>query len=133
MDVDFAFLADYAMESGGKLNALGLGIDTLYAASLPATHPVMTLAARIRYSSAEAGDKELSVRMVDADGKNVIPPIDRGLSLGAPEGLTGTAQIVIQLLGVRFEAFGQYAVQLAIGGQSIANINLSVIERTAEP
>ena len=129
MDVDFAFLADYAMESGGKLNALGVGVGALYAASLPATHPVMTLVARIRYSSAEAGDKQLSLRMVDADGKNIFPPIDRSLSLGTPEGLTGTAQIVIQLLGVRFEAFGQYAVQVAVGGQSIANISLSVIER----
>ncbi len=131
MDVDFAFLADYAAESGGKLNALGVGIDRLLAETLPATHPVMTLAARIRYSSAEAGDKQLSVRIVDADGGNVIPPIDRSLSLGVPEGLTGTAQIVIQLHGVRFEAFGQYAIQLAVGGQSIANLDLSVVERTA--
>ena len=131
MDLDFAFLADYASESGGKLNALGVGIDSLHAVTLPATHPVMTLAARIRYSSAEAGDKQLSVRIVDADGANVIPPIDRSLSLGIPEGLTGTAQIVIQLHGVRFEAFGRYAVQLAVGGQSIADLDLSVVERTA--
>ena len=31
MEVDFAFISDYAEESGGKLHALGIGIDTIHA------------------------------------------------------------------------------------------------------
>ena len=56
MDVDYAFLCDSAQESGGKVHALGIGIDGIFAPVLPATHSVV-LVAQFRYWAAEAGSR----------------------------------------------------------------------------
>ena len=38
MQVDFAFICDYA-EATNKINALGIGFDTIMAARVPTRHP----------------------------------------------------------------------------------------------
>ena len=45
MRVDFAFLCDHA-EVSGKINALGIGFDTIYARKVPARHPYFFLVAQ---------------------------------------------------------------------------------------
>ena len=79
MDVDFAFICDYA-DSGRKVNALGIGFDATYASRVLATHPRFDLAAQVRYHVTEAGPKDFAVRLIDADGEDIIPPIQDTLS-----------------------------------------------------
>ena len=38
MEVNFAFLCDYADQSGAKMTAIGIGFDTIYATRVPAVH-----------------------------------------------------------------------------------------------
>ena len=54
MRVDFAFLCDHA-EVSGKINALGIGFDTIYARKVPVRHPYFFLVAQFRASIAEIG------------------------------------------------------------------------------
>ena len=42
MNLDFAFICDYA-EVSGKINALGIGFDTIYSPKVPAKHPLFFL------------------------------------------------------------------------------------------
>ena len=81
MDLEFAFLSDFAEESGGKLHALGIGVDTIHAAEVPARHPQLTMVAQIRYSVAEAGTHRLEVSGYDADGKEIIDRIEGDMPL----------------------------------------------------
>ena len=41
--LEFAFLSDFAEESGGKLHALGIGVDAVHAPAVPARHPQLTM------------------------------------------------------------------------------------------
>lgn len=134
MNVEFAFLCDSAQEGGGKIHALGIGVDTILAMGLPATHPMLTVVAQLRYSVAEAGTKALAIRAVDADGGNIVTPIDRQLEFPVPPaGPTNSARLIIALNSVRFERYGDYAVHIAIGGTEIASLPLNVVAPPPAP
>lgn len=127
MQVDFAFLCDAAQDSGGKLHALGVGIDRILAPQLPTVHPMLMVVVQVRYSVAEAGTKPLAIRVVDADGDDLIPPIDQEIQFPDPKGSpTGTARLVLQLGGLRFERYGDYAIHIAVSGTDIASLPLAV-------
>lgn len=127
MEVDFSFLCDYA-DNPGKLYALGIGIDTIYTAAVPTVHPVMYAVARLRFSGVEAGDKPIGVRLLDADGNNLVPPIDANVTVESPpQGHTErTLTIALALHGVRFERYGLYAVVWMLQGNEIKRIPFRV-------
>lgn len=127
VDLDFAFLCDSAQESGGKIHALGIGFDTILAPNVPATHPLLTVVAQLRYSITEAGAKSLAIRAVDADGQNIVEPIDRTIEFPTPPRRpTNTARLIIALTAVRFASYGDYSVHIAINGSEIARLPLTV-------
>jgi len=127
MNLDFAFLCDSAQESGGKVHALGIGIDTINAAAVPVTHPLLTVVVQLRYSVAEAGDKSLAVRLIDADGRDVVNAVSGTISFPTPEGArTNTARLIVAFGGVNFAAYGDYAVHVAINGTEVADLPVAV-------
>ena len=67
MDQVFAFICDFADASGGKINALGIGFDTIYAKEVPTTHPHFYLVLKLRADAAEAGDKDIRINLIVID------------------------------------------------------------------
>jgi hypothetical protein len=129
VNVEFAFLCDSAQESGGKIHALGIGFDSILAQSVPAIHPMLTVVAQLRYSIAEAGMKALAIRAVDADGQNIVNPIDRQIAFPEPPRRpTNTARLIIALTSVRFASYGDYSVHVAINGSEVARLPLTVVQ-----
>lgn len=127
LEVDFAFLCDYA-DNIGKLAAFGIGIDTIYAAKVPAVHPLLYAVAALRFSSVEMGQKQLGVRVIDADGVNVIPPIDAPMNVEAPRlGYTYRVQrIALALHGIGFPRYGDYSVRWLVDGNEVKSVPLRV-------
>lgn len=128
MEVTFTFLCDYADNSGGKLTAVGIGIDTVYAASVPVTHRSFYAVIALRFTSVEVGTKQIALRLVDADGHDIVPGIDQALNV--PDPMPGytyrTQRIVIGLGNVRFEKFGDYAVVFLVNGQEASRTPLKL-------
>ena len=89
MNVEYAFLCDYA-DPGAKLTAVGIGIDSIYAPSVPAQHPQLFAVLCLRFSLNETRrTKSFEMFLQDADGQNVIPPISATVDVPAPaEGMT---------------------------------------------
>ena len=129
MQPEFAFLCDYAEEAGGKIHAVGIGWDTIYAAQVPATHSVLAFVARLRGTTAERGSKEVSIRLLDADGSDVIPPLERAFSFEPKANtLVGYMNLVIQLGGIQLKKYGSYAVHLVVQGNEMAAVSFQVSE-----
>ena len=128
MEVTFTFLCDYADNSGGKLTAVGIGIDTVYAASVPVTHRSFYAVIALRFTSVEVGTKQIALRLVDADGHDIVPGIDQALNV--PDPMPGytyrTQRIVVGLGNVRFEKFGDYAVVFLVNGQEASRTPLKL-------
>jgi hypothetical protein len=134
MNTDFAFICDFA-EAGAKLNALGIGFDTIYAAQLPARHPHFSLVMQLRSSAAEAGQKKIQVNLMDDDGKDVIPPVQGQFNLPRAEGRTyATGRFVMEFNGVEFKSYGTYTITVAVEGMEVAALPFRVSPRpNAQP
>ncbi|MHB0914027.1 MAG: DUF6941 family protein [Armatimonadota bacterium] len=128
MRVDFCFICDYAIFDGVKLSALGIGFDTIYANQVPFVHPTFHLVAQIRASLAEVGEKEVSVHLVDADGTDIIPPLNAPMNILQPPAgaIDAKAIFVVGFGGVKFPKYGDYTLFLAVQGQELSRIPLRV-------
>ncbi len=127
MDLNFAFLCDFAEESGGKVHALGVGVDQIQAPVVPAIHPHLSVVVAFSYESADVGAQSLVMRVIDADGHSIVPPVDGQLTLNDPGAPTGQARVIFQLAGVQFQRYGDYAVEVAVAGVTVASLPLRVV------
>jgi hypothetical protein len=135
MEVNFAFLCDYADQSGPKMTAIGIGFDTIYAKQVPAVHPLFFAVISLRFSSTEVGQKRVGMRLIDEDGGNVIPPMDTTMNILAPPPgfLYRTQRIALALQGVKFEKYGDYTVSWLVEGQEVKTASLKVTEPPQRP
>jgi hypothetical protein len=123
---DFAFVCDYA-EVTGKINALGIGFDTIHASKIPCKHPHFFLVIQLRANVTEAGEKKLEVRLIDEDGKDIIPTL-RGKFI-VPKPVAGTesiGRIAIGFKDVEFPRYGSYSLHAVIEGLEMVRVPLRV-------
>lgn len=126
MRVDFAFVCDYADAGGPKINALGIGFDTIFAQQVPWTQPQFFFVAQLSASVAEVGQKELAIKLIDADGASVAE-IHGSFPIAQPTaGVEAKARIAVQFAGVVFQRYGSYALHLVIGGNELHVVPLNV-------
>lgn len=126
MECEFAFLCDF-VEQDRKIHALGIGWETIQAHSLPHRQAFMGIVARFRGSIAEAGQKHFSVRLIDADGRDVIAPIQKQVNF-EPPGAEGFVNLAVQLSNVQFKEYGSYAAYVVLGGEQKAHLPFKVQE-----
>jgi len=128
MQRQFAFVCDYA-EQDNKLHAIGIGWETVYAANLPCIHPIMCFVAGLRGTLAEAGTKTISLRLIDADGEDVIPPMQHQMAFDIkPPLLEGNIHIVMNLVNIQFKKYGPYAIHLLVQGNEMGSVSFNVSE-----
>ncbi|MBI4369019.1 MAG: hypothetical protein HY547_02195 [Elusimicrobia bacterium] len=135
MELDFAFLADAAEVTGGKLYVLGGAFDTIWIKEPPVTVPHMTLAMRFLFSPAEAGRQHsLEIIILDEDGKKLVN-LQSNLNVERSQGLTmGIKQpvpIALNFFNIRFEKSGVYSVEILFNGSSLKSIPLRLMRQTA--
>ena len=131
MKVDYAFICDYAEAAGGsgKVSALGIGFDTIYAPQLPAIHRHFSLVVQIRATLVETGQKNVQLDMIDEDGKNVIPTLRAPIILPKVEGrLETVGRLVMEFGLVKFERYGSYSLRIIIDGEEKAAVPFQVSE-----
>jgi hypothetical protein len=135
MEVNFAFLCDYADQSGGKMTAVGIGFDMIFAAKVPAIHPLFFSVISLKFHSTEAGQKRIGMRLIDEDGRNVIPPIDATITVAAPPPgfLYRTHRLALAMQGLKFEKYGDYVVSWLVEGQEVKSVDLKVAEPPQPP
>ena len=135
MEVNFAFLCDYADQSGVKMSAIGIGFDTIYSTTIPITHPLFFSVISIRFSSTEVGPKQVGMRLIDDDGNNIVPPLDTTINVGSPPPgfLYRNQQIALAMQRVGFPRYGDYAISWLVGGQEVKTLPLKIVPPPAPP
>ncbi len=133
MQVDFAFICDYA-EATNKVNALGIGFDTIMAVRVPVRHPSFFLVIQLRANVVEAGEKNFEVHLIDDDGKQIIPPVKGKLNIPRPPaGTESTGRIAMRFDGVEFPRYGTYSIHVLVEGHEMSRIPLRVTQPPALP
>lgn len=126
MEVDFAFICDYA-ELASKINALGIGFDTIYAPETPVTHPIFHLVVQLRAHLTESGQKPATIRLIDEDGNDVITPMSGALDISVPPGGTeSVGRVNLGFQNVRFPGYGLYSLHVVVQGNEMVRIPLRV-------
>jgi hypothetical protein len=135
LEVNFAFLCDYADQSGAKMSAIGIGFDTIYAVKVPAMHPLFFSVISLKFSSTEVGQKRIGMRLINEDGQNIIPPMDMTINVSPPPPgfLYRSQRIALALQGVKFEKYGDHTVSWLVEGQEVKTVNLKVTEPPKRP
>jgi hypothetical protein len=88
----------------------------------------MGIVVRLRGSVAEAGTKDMTVRLIDADGTDVINAINQQVNF-EPRGVEGHVNLVVQLTNIQFNTYGSYAAYVTVGGEQKAHLPFTVTER----
>ncbi|MDO8488821.1 MAG: hypothetical protein Q7S42_01735 [Candidatus Omnitrophota bacterium] len=129
MQVEIFALCDAATADFGKLSMLG-AFDSIWVTQTPAVHPQCAIALRARFERIERGEHKVIVHFVDMDGKNVIAPAEGIITINFTEDQSSnSANLILNIQGLKLERMGEYSIDLAIDGQQKASLPLFVKER----
>ena len=97
MQIEIFALCDAATGDLGKLSMLG-AFDTIWTSKTPAIHPQCTIALRVRFERIERGEHKVVIHFANSDGKNVIPPAQRGMRINFPdEQGSGSTNLILNI------------------------------------
>jgi hypothetical protein len=131
MRIEILTLCD-AATSNGKLNILGafdqiITSQDFITKANPFIHPQLSVAVRIRFEQIEQGFHRVQINFVDIDGNFVVPPLQAEMEVRFPPNDTsGTINLVFNAQQIKFERFGEYAVDVAIDGKEEGSIPLFI-------
>ena len=124
MKVELFALCDFAADYGGKLSVVGV-FDTIFARQMPAVHQHCCLAVKLRFEKIEEGQKRVRLSISDDDGKLVLPAMEIPINVVMPpDARTNSIQVVANIGGMKIDAFGEYAIDLALDGRHEGSIPL---------
>jgi hypothetical protein len=127
MEIQAALLCDCATDYRGKLCILGT-FDTIITPSLPSTHPHCSIALRVVFRDSDEGNHKVKVRLINEDGKNLLPNIEPELQVKLPENVFFYSRnLIFNLQQIKFEQAGLYSIDVLIDEKMIARIPLQVV------
>lgn len=118
-------LCDFAQDAQGKLTVVG-AFDAITVRSFPTVHPLLCVAARIRFPVYELGSHDVRIEIADASGERLAPALDGKMSVDGIGGDSACANLAVNLFNLRLEREGNYRLALAIDGQDRASIPLYI-------
>jgi hypothetical protein len=130
MNIEVFSLCDAAtVDVAGKLNVLG-AFDTIWSNNMPTVYPQCAIALRIRFTSMERGEHQVTVNFINSDGKHMIPTASGSINIHFPEGQrSGSANLVLNLQMLKIENGGEYSIDLAVDGMNVASLPLFIREK----
>jgi hypothetical protein len=128
MKVPLAVLCDAANVSReGKLNILGV-FSALRAVQLPYVHPTLTLVVALEATYTERGEHSVDIRLVDADGVELLKLDGRVNVQGERPGHPIVTQAILQLNNITFPHPGTYTVDILVDRRHERSVALEVHE-----
>lgn len=132
MELDFAFLADAADVSMGKLSVLGGAFDTINVAGFPATHPMLAVVVRLLLSPNDLDRQhQLQIMLLNADGKHIASANGELMvpkSPGTPAGWRQAVLLPLRFYNVPFAQEGHYSIEILYDGKLAKAIPLRVLQ-----
>lgn len=99
--------------------------DTIMAQQAPATHQHLTIIAKIRFQPMDDSVHKATLSIIDADGKPIMPPVvqDFPVHFGETQ-RSKLGNLIFHINNLRLPEFGEYRVDLSIGGEPLGDLPL---------
>ena len=112
MEVEIFTLCDFAQDNNSKLTIVGT-FDSINARQFPVTHPICSIACRLRFAAKESGAHHFRLRLIDTSGKEIIQPVQGEINIAPPSNSQfASINIVINFNQLQFEKPGRYSFEL---------------------
>jgi len=131
MNIEMLAICDFAQDASGKLTVVG-AFDAITVRDFPAAHPLLCVAARIRFQVYELGAHAMRIDIVDASGDRLAPPLEGSLNVNGIGGDSACANMALNVVNLRVEREGSWRLALSIDGQERASVPLYV-RKAAKP
>ena len=126
MKIDLALACDYAIiDQYGKLSVLGI-FEHIWVQEFPVVHPRLHLVMRLKGRRTEIGDHEVSIRLVDEDGEQIISGDGTVTFSEPPAGVVEIEAGTVLLFDVPFERPGKYIFEIAVDDSVEASVPITV-------
>lgn len=127
MNLELFTICEAATDYQGKINVLGT-FDAIQGRAVPVVHPHCAVAVRLRFAKSEEGEHLLKINIIDEDGKPVVKPFEtKGtVRFGNTPRTSVAVNMILNLQGLKFASFGEYAVDLSVDGAHMASLPLTV-------
>lgn len=138
MNLIAALIADAAVVERGKLYIHGGGWDTIWAASLPTTHPALALALLFRVEYSEAlKDIPIAIDLVDEDNQPAGVSIQGNINVGHAAGTKPGAPIfvpqAITLNMLQLPKEGSYSFRVTSKDAELGSVVFRVVRLSPAP
>ena len=126
MNVDLALVCDYALiDQYGKLSVMGI-FEHIWVQHFPVVHPRLHLVMRLKGRRTEIGEHKVGIRLVDEDDKEIINGDGTVTFSEPPAGVLDIEAGTVLVFDVPFEHEGSYRFQIAVDGDELATVALTV-------
>lgn len=127
MNVELFTICEAATDYNGKINILGT-FDSIQGRAVPVVHPHCAVAVRLRFLKSEEGEHLIKINIIDEDGKPVVPPFETkgNVRFGGIPRTSIAVNMILNLQGLKFASFGEYAVDLSVDGVHTASLPLTI-------
>jgi hypothetical protein len=128
MRIDLALLGDYALvDKMDKLTVAGI-FRAVVGLSFPFSRPVMFLALGMTVEGGDDPRHCVVVRMIDPDGRQVIPELraDLGIERANQDSET-SLNLILELAGVTFKGAGTHCFDVFVDGRFMERVPLEVM------
>ncbi len=128
-----AVLCDSANVSReGKLNIFGI-FSALSARQFPCVHPSLALVLILEATYTERGEHSVDIRLVDADGGELLKLDGRVNVHGERPGRPIQTQAILQLNNIAFPHPGSYTVDIIVDRRHERSLPLEVVQLPEPP
>jgi hypothetical protein len=125
MHVELFSICDAVQDYGGKLVVIGT-YDTILAREVPTTHPVLSIAARIRFKNSEAGNYRIKINILDANGRTHLAGPEGEITIGPTERPTSVVNFAVNLMNIQITSYNAYVVQLLLNDLEASQVPLYI-------
>ena len=126
MNTEAFLLCDAATDQQGKLNILGV-FDNIFAKEVPVRHPSCSIASRIRFEKTEAGEHQVKISMIDADGNPIGPKPEGKVTVRVADDVNSAiVNLILNFQGIEFKQYGHYQIDLLVDENVHASLPLRV-------
>jgi hypothetical protein len=127
MDIQVATLCDSAIDNQSKLYVFG-AFDAVGGRSLPIVHPMCALALRVCFRPEDEGKREMSIRLTNQDGQELIKTPALPVEVALPENMDFVSRnFILQFQPLPLPQPGIYQFEVSFDGKVKANIPLAAI------
>ena len=128
MEIDIFTICDFAQDVNGKITIVGT-FDVINAHKLPVIQSTFSIATRIRLSRNDPEQYSFRLSIIDTNNKEIIPPLEGKLNVPIhPTEKRRGLNIVVGIGQLKFNAYGEYLVKLAINNKEIKSLPFTVKE-----